>query len=993
MKKIIDVTAIKQQTPPQSSTRYGYGETGYGDTPLDITRATTKPANMKSNLITFIRSKKLWRGIAMGFIGFVLLLIAFGSYVWATTPSIDSLVEQSQSSVVFARDGQSELFKYYDEENRKVIPLEQIPKHMQLAMIGLEQENFYTDELGIPWKNLVGATVKCFTSRNECRGASGLSQQFIKNYTDDNSPSITRKVRELFTSIKLNQEKTKEDVLALYLNEVPYGRNAYGIEEAAKTYFGGTPGINGKLVEGAKDLTVVQSCFLASFPQRTTFYAKAIDPNTGALITDSSNWKELEYRKNFCLQKLKDKRLESPDIEPLIKTDDELKILQVEIPQFAPLGANQQLSHFRDFVTDELAKMGIKDSELKTRGYKITSSLDPALQQKVQELVKNYNVGKFGADNAASIVIDGPTGQILAMQGSLDYNNVAIDGQFNVVTSPQQPGSSIKPYEYAAALEQDFNPGSIVFDVATEFQPGFTPTNFNKSAYYGGVTLRSSLQNSLNTPAIKAAYLGVGSGETPDAKAATNVLFNEAEKAGVVFPCQPAVDGEVCNDAQQSRDAYKNRCFLASTIGGCELTMLSHATGINTLAQNGTLRTSTPFISIIDGRTGTDIYANLQKSDSPPYPIKERVIDPLVSRQMSLIMSDYKSRYPAFCGGTGRCGLAANLELPDRPVAAKTGTTDESRDTWTVGYTPQITALTWVGRTDNQPLGGVGAASAAAPLWNNIMLAANEGKEALDFDTSGLILTKISGKTGLLDDGGYNEWLTPAQVNALKEAQKRFNTPGYNPLQQSIFTNRTPIIGRTIQINKIDGKLAVEGKTLPENIEEKVVIQCVSEFPLDAAWRKNAGCKSDEIPTEKSDQDQVAEKDVNPEISTNLEPNEVSPKTIQVTAKLPSKSQKTISAIRILIESNVVAESKTSSLTFTPTTVAEGKKDVLIEITDSFGIKTSKIIQLVEFKKQADDGKTPIDKLKDVLNNILPGDGNGDSNEGENPTNGGTTNP
>jgi membrane peptidoglycan carboxypeptidase len=898
-------------------------------------------------------------------LGFILGAAAI-AYLWVTTPSIDTLVQQNQSSIVYGRDGKTEIFKFFDEEKRKVVPINEIPRQMQLAMIGLEQENFWKDQQGIPWRNLAGATIKCFTTRSECRGASGLSQQFIKNYTNDEDRTISRKVRELITSIKLNQEKSKQEVLELYLNEVPFGRNAYGVEEAAKSYFGGTPGLGDKPVEGVKDITIIQACYLASFPQRTTFFAKAIDPN-GKPLKESNNWKELEYRKNICLEKQLNVELEGPGTDKLIKTQEELELLKKTEISFAPLGTETRYGHFRDFVTQELDRIGISDSDLKTRGYKIVTSLDPAVQDSVEKtlLADTARINKMNADNAAAIVLDGPTGQIIAMAGSLDYNNAAIDGQFNVALSPQQPGSSIKPYEYAAALEKDFNPGTVVQDIATEFQSGFTPTNFNRSSYRGAITLRSGLQNSYNTPAVKAAYLAVGgSNETPTPQQATKALFDFTDKVGVKFP-------------------VNEKCGLASTIGACELTMLSHAGGINTFAQEGKYLTPTPFISIIDLKTNTDMYANLQTSENPAYPVADQAVDPLVARQMNQIMSDYEARYPAFCNGRGRCDLAINLELADRKVAAKTGTTDESRDTWTVGYTPQYTVTTWVGRNDNEPLAGVGAASAAAPLWKSIIKNIHEGKEAKEFSTQGLILTKLNSRTGLLDENGYNEWLTPKQINVLKTAGEKLNSGSFNPLESNIFTNRTSIVSRKVKINKIDGKLAVDGKTLPENIEEKVVVQCISEFPQSKAWARNSGCKSEDVPSETSQQDQVSEQQNKPVISTNLQADEIAPAIIKIDAKTTgSSSDKKITLIELYIDGKSVATSQNDTLSFDPSKIEDGKKTVLIRVVDNYGTKDEISFSNVEFtkKKESDNpvedagniGDRIVDRIQDLLNNQNP---------------------
>ncbi|NJK71425.1 MAG: transglycosylase domain-containing protein [Thermales bacterium] len=187
--------------------------------------------------------------------------------IWNNTPQIDSFNEPIQSSIVYDRNG-DELFKFFSEERREVVDIDRIPREMQLAIIALEDENFYYNESGIPWSNLVGASFKCFTRAGDnCRGASGLSQQLVKNITGDNQATVSRKVRELFTALKLNQEKNKQEILAMYLNQVPFGRNAYGIQEASKSYYG----------KDVSELDIVQSCYLASFVQKPSTFSISLE--------------------------------------------------------------------------------------------------------------------------------------------------------------------------------------------------------------------------------------------------------------------------------------------------------------------------------------------------------------------------------------------------------------------------------------------------------------------------------------------------------------------------------------------------------------------------------------------------------------------------------------------------------------------------------------------------------------------------------------------
>jgi membrane peptidoglycan carboxypeptidase len=606
---------------------------------------------------------------AMIFGGFLLVgttaVVAWGVDQYNKAPSVDALAARpAESTVVYARDGTTVLFEFFKEDSkREVIPLckklpdggedisvKCIPENMQLAIIAIEHKDFYLNENGIPWKNLAGAAYKCLEG-TQCRGASGLSQQLIKNITKDDSSSISRKVRELFTAVKLNNEKDHAEILEMYLNQVPFGRNNSGVQQAAQSYFG----------KDANQLNVHEACLLASMPQSPSTYSENIAK------PDSAVYQALIDRKDDCLNTLKSQSLYGNGGTPFINEGTfafhyEKPIVQVDnkankglIDSTNTSGAiaiipnivNYPFPHFREYVIDELRKFDpiIKETDLYTRGYRITTTLDPVLQRDLEATI-NKSAAKYsipvGANNAAGVVLDGPTGQIISMVGSLDYNNNAIDGQVNIVTTPQQPGSSIKPYVYAAALEQNFNPGTVLLDVKTSFINGtYTPKNFD-GTFSGPRTIRSALQNSLNIPAVKAAYLAAGTG--PDATKGINTVFDFAEKVGVVFPCAPLADGgATCKDPEKSKRAYRDRCGLSAALGGCELTVLSNTVGYNTFAQDGEYIPATPFINIIDSQ-GNDIYKRIQESDRPIYPRKKEAVDPLIARQMSDILSDYNTR-------------------------------------------------------------------------------------------------------------------------------------------------------------------------------------------------------------------------------------------------------------------------------------------------------------------------------------------------------------
>ena len=912
--------------------------------------------------------KKAGRSLALFTIIALVLGIILASTVaaWAIDIYNNSTplnTQQLESSIVYARDGKTELFKFFDEGKREVVSLcpfvdgkedtskNCIPKDMQLATIGLEDERFNYNPDGIPWSNIGGALVDCVKiivtqSKEDCRGGSGLYQQTVKNFTGNDAKTPQRKVEELITAVKLNQVVNKSQVLELYLNQVGFSRNAFGVQEASRSYFD----------KDIKDVTPVEACYLAALVQQPSVYAGSI----GKTNTDA--WKKYEDRKNNCLIKLRQNKLEGDNIDPYIKTDEELEKLQKveavlatdknQAPAlreagkvaFIPNRIDVLYPHFKDYITQELRKFSISEQALYTRGYKIVTTLDPEMQNKAQQIVNDtyqQYVLDSGANNVSAVILDGPTGEILTMIGSADYNNEKIDGQVNITTSPQQPGSSFKPYVYATDFEKDFNPGTILLDAKTDFGGGYVPQNFSRT-FSGPVTIRYALQNSLNIPAVKGAYLATGTGNVPNGTQGINEVFNLTDKVGVKYPCQPAADGAKCDDPAQSSQAYRDRCGLASALGGCELSMISHATGMNTFAQDGNLRTARPFKNIIDTKTQVDLC--LKKCDDI-YPRTDKVIDPAIAHQICDVMSDYGARDPGVWGSYRR-----NLEIDGWRIAAKTGTSNDVRDTWTVGYSPYFTLTTWVGNTDNSPMNNTASGSnSVAFIWKKIMTSIHEGKEKKQCSRDGLQAVKLDPKTGFLSDSGNTEWLTAKQLKALQEAANRVNAPEYNPQAQNIFQNRSAIILRKVKIDGITGKLAVEGKTLAENISEKTCIVPISEFPGSPNWAIAASGlagKSDYcvLPTEISTQDQVAEQTNKPTITTNVTSGSNVPNTITASAVPTGTTSKTIVSIKLRIDGVEVTSSaglsNPASLSYSvPSTTPAGSKTVEIEAVDSYGIK------------------------------------------------------
>lgn len=973
-----------------------------------------KPKNKSKNILVKILSflGNLWKKYhnivkILIILGLIALAIA-GTFVsiwvmarYEETPSVKNKVQNpKEGSVVLDRNGK-ELFKLSNvDQDREIVGLKDIPVEMQLALIGLEQENFYEDEVGIPWKNLVGAAFECLRpDGGECRGASGLSQQLIKNVTGDNSPTLQRKFKEMLTSIKFNREveNNKETVLELYLNWVPFGRNKYGIQAASKSFFG--HGINDKDEDGELLLTIPKACYLASMPQRPTTFTQGVNLEIKNRKTKDKkqkiknpNWNLLEARKNACIEKLHS--IKFKELPPIVRTEAKMEEYMQEKVKFLPQ-ANKELKygHIRNFVLQELEQK-IEINDVRTNDYEIHTTFDKDIQDNIEKIVAN-NVDKWvvgkGANNVASVVLDGPTGGIVAMVGSRDFNNEEIDGQVNLATASRQPGSSFKPYIYAAAFENNFNPSTLLLDQETDFGGGYKPKNFDKTTK-GPVSIRYSLQNSLNIPAVKAAYLIKNTKNTPSTTTAVREAQNFAEKVGVKF-------------ARDCKD-------ITLTLGSCEVEMLSHTTGINTLLQGGTLKPATPFKKILFKKrnliTGQQESKDVYNKDAN-YAEKKGMED-FAAKQIADTLSDYNAR-------TWRNKKRLQLDgwTGANAVAAKTGTTSDVRDAWTVGGSPYYTVSVWVGNTDNSAMSqSATGLSSAAPIWKDIMTAMHKDKKKKGFDKSKLKPVRIDQKTGLIakEEGGQMEYLTAQQTSLLDEATKKFETSGYNPLEESIFTNRTSVAYQTVEINKVDGKIANPEIEFTEEIqsqiiEEKACDQIISEFPQNSRWlgdpeeSKEKSKQESEITEEGQQQEEeesscpseistLTEEDIKPNITTNIKANTKAPRPLIMVDVDTLIEDSQIEKITLKIDGETVDSIKKlnemryrvgASSTFSEDAV------VIIEVVDSFGIKTSKQFLNVDFSSDTDDEDEDDDDSEEDEDNNYSDDNNGsdDSDDDTDP--------
>ncbi len=579
-------------------------------------------------------------------------------YLTIKTPVGNRLLPAAtaQTTFLYDRTGKHILYTLHGEENRQVLIHSQIPDAMRTATIATEDASFYSHH-GVDFLAILRAFKMNLAAGTTVQGGSTITQQLARSLFLDRQKTLQRKIMEAVYAVKLERKYTKDQILDAYLNEVPYGSNAYGVEAASETYF----------QKPAHELTLDEAAFLAALPKAPTYYSPYGENKT-----------LLVKRQKEILHRISVLNLATPaEISAALKTDTLKKLAPFTQPISAP--------HFVFYVQNLLEKKYGQDF-LETGGLKIYTTLDYDKQKLAEDVVKNSAsaLEGYGAHNAALVAIDPKNGQILSMVGSENYFDSTIDGQVNVAISLRQPGSSFKPIVYAAAFEKGFQPETLVLDAPTDFGPDgsgrdYIPQNYD-STFHGVLSMRSALAMSLNIPAIKTLR-AVG---LPDA-------ISMAHRLGIT----------TLNDPQ--------RYGLSLVIGGGEVTLLDETSAFSVFANDGNRNPIDPILKITDSQ-GSILYKN-QTQNLP-------ILDPQVARKINSILSDNPARTPVF-------GPNSPLFIPNRIVAAKTGTTQEFRDAWTVGYTPDLAVGVWAGNNNNLPMhGGADGVFVAAPIWNHFMSAA-----------------------------------------------------------------------------------------------------------------------------------------------------------------------------------------------------------------------------------------------------------------------------
>lgn len=588
---------------------------------------------------------------------------------------------------IYDRNGKI-LYNVYTDQNRTIVPLSGIPDNLKQATIAVEDKDFYKHK-GFDIFGILRAFRKTVFEKN-VQGGSTITQQLVKNAFLSPDRTIARKLKELYLAFRVETAFSKDKILEMYLNQVPYGGTAWGVSAAAEQYFG----------KNLKDLTLAESALLAGLPAAPTYYSPF-----------GQNVQRSLERKDYVLKRMLE--------EKYITQSQYNKALKEKI-KFKSAVTDLKAPHFVAYVREYLAeKYG--ESIASQGGLKVITTLDLNIQQAAEKIVKDNieEIKYLRVSNGAALVTQPKTGQILAMVGSKDYFDPTIDGNVNVTIASRQPGSSIKPINYALALYRGLiTPATVIMDVPTTFGAAgttpYSPVNYDGS-FHGPVQVRFALGNSYNIPAVKVLALnGVAD------------FISFAREMGINTFQDPS------------------RYGLSLTLGGGEVKMTEMATAFGVFANEGIRHDLTPILKIEDskGRTLEEFKPRAGR----------RVLSREVAFQISSILSDNSARTAAF-------GPSSELYIPGKTVAVKTGTTDDKRDNWTIGYTPNYLVAAWVGNNDNTPMNPALASgiTGAAPIWNGIMKYILKDKVNESFTVpSGIHGVWICGSTGGLKNEGCN---------------------------------------------------------------------------------------------------------------------------------------------------------------------------------------------------------------------------------------------
>lgn len=810
--------------------------------------------------LTRRQKRKAWLYGVGGFLAFLLILFAVNLKDLPTPSKLASL-HASESTKILDRGGA--LLYSTGDERRTVIDKNDIPQNIKDAVIAAEDAKFYTHH-GVDLKGIARAAWADITNKTLSAGGSTITQQFVKNAILTSQKSFTRKIRELILAVEIEQLYSKEDILSMYLNEIPFGGNLYGVEEATRNYFG----------KSAKDLTLAESATLAAILNAPTYYSPY-----------GTHTDQLFRRKNYVLDRM-------AELGKISKADAEKA--KTEAPTKENLNFQKRKDsivapHFVMYVKEKLVEQ-YGEKVVDSGGLKVTTSLEIDKQRKAEDAIAegSAKITRYGATNAALVSLDVKTGEILAMVGSKDYFDVEHDGNVNVTDSERQPGSSFKPIVYATAFKKSrYSPSFNIFDVKTDFS-GYSPNNYDGSTH-GPVTMRTALSNSLNIPAVKTlALVGV-----PEA-------LKTAKDLGITTLNQP------------------ERYGLALVLGGGEVKPVEMAGAFGAFSDSGIYHRPTSILKVEDSK-GKVLYEYKAEDN------KFQAVDPQVAYQISSILDDDSARQMVF-------GSNNALDFgDDYHVAAKTGTTQEFRDAWTIGYSTKIATAVWVGNNNNTKMSsGADGSVIAAPIFHNYMANFSDNKD--DF-------ARPSGIQEVTVEKYSNKLPSQYSRDLIKDIFASWQVP-----------TEKDDVNVILRVNKTNNLLATDS-TPSELIEEKLFANIHNEWG--PAWKEypnwegpvRAWANSNDLPLPTSDNDQSYSR--RPEVRITS-PNGGATVTGSASLTVEASSEQGIKNVSYFIDDTSAASSNSSpfNASIDSSKYLNGSHRLTARLYDNNGVTAENSIQI-----------------------------------------------
>ena len=701
-------------------------------------------------------------------------------YIFYQLPSPMSLKDYKTiplSTHILDRNGKL-LYEVFKDEKRTPVKIKDLPTHVEQATIAIEDKSFYKHR-GVSFVGGILRAIKDTILRRRLQGGSTITQQLVKSALLTPERTVRRKLREIVLAFWTESIFSKDEILELYLNQVPYGGSAYGIEEAAQTYFD----------KKAKDLTLAEAAFLSGLPQAPSLYSPYLNPDLA------------QKRRNEVLKAMhEEKYIKQNTYEKLIK--EKLSVQPIKQDIKAP--------HFVFYVKSQIDQLyGIKQVE--EGGLRVTTTLDLDIQEQAEKVLKDEleKIKNLNVSNGAVLISRPPTGEIITMVGSVDYF-ASPSGAFNVTTALRQPGSAIKPLNYAIGLERKIvTPATVFLDIPTCFFAAGQPTKYCPKNYdgvfHGAAQLRFALGSSYNIPAVKMLAINGVENFVASSSAFTMTTFKDSKNYG-----------------------------LSLTLGGGEVKMVEMAQAFSAFPNRGIPKKLNAILEV-KNKKGELLYTykdpnfvkDVKKSLKSPnfFAIQaKRAISPETAFIISHILLDNNARSAAF-------GSSSFLVIPNKAVSVKTGTTDDKKDNWTIGYTPNFLTTVWVGNNDNTPMHPflTSGVTGAAPIWNKVMTYVLKNQP----DLWPVRPQNVVGRQVCWDTGN----IMNKNQDGSESCKSRFE---YFIKDTENISNETRVEKTTVPVNRDTGKMTTVDDPAHE-MKEKTIIKdkfstycadCTPDYPV-----------------------------------------------------------------------------------------------------------------------------------------------------------------